>query len=89
MIRIAGKTTNKNVFGTFPLDVSSRGSFRPISHPSEHFLFGCLTGPMQSLTASQDNPLNNLRISGSKEDSAPNLSISLVDHRVPPIGYKC
>jgi hypothetical protein len=41
MIGIAGKTTNNNVFCTFPLDVSGRGSFRPLSHPSEHFLFGC------------------------------------------------
>ena len=85
MIGIAGKTTNNNVFGTFPLDVSIRSSFRPLSHPSEHFLFGCLTGPMQSLTASQYGPLNNLRVGGPKEDSAPNLSIPAVDHAFLPL----
>jgi hypothetical protein len=31
---------------------------RQLSHPSQHFLFGCFTGPMQSLTASYDSPLN-------------------------------
>src|SRR6516225_1753229 len=85
MIGIAGKTTNNNVFCTFPLDVSNRSSFRPLSHPSEHFLFGCLAGPMQSLTASQDSPLNNLGVSGPKEDSGPNLSIPPVDHAFLPL----
>src|SRR5262249_45457897 len=40
---------------------------------------------MQSLTASYNSPLNDLRVGGSKEDGPTNHSISPVDHCAPPL----
>src|SRR5215831_2468249 len=85
MIGIVGKTANRNVFSALPLDPDSGFSLRQLSHPCQHFLFGCLTSPMQSLTASYNSPLNNLRVGGSKEDGPPNYSISPTDHCIPSI----
>jgi len=85
VIGIVGKTANRNVFSALPLDPASGFSLRQLSHPCRHFLFGCLTSPMQSLTASYNSPLNNLRVGGSKEDGPPNYSISSIDHSIPPI----
>ena len=86
MIGVIGKTTNRNVLSALPLDRASWVSSRQLLHPSQHFLFGCLTRPMQSLTASYDSSLDNLWVGGSKENGPPNHSISPVDHSVPPIG---
>jgi hypothetical protein len=85
MIAVAGKSTDLDVFGALPLDALSGVGLRQLAHPSQYFLLGGLTGPMQSITASDDRSLNNLRIGGSKEDGPPNHSISPVDHCVPPI----
>src|SRR6516162_9008055 len=86
MIGVVGKTTNSNVFSALPVDLASGPSLRRFSHPSQHFLFGCLVSPIQSLTAPYNSPLNNLWVGGSKEYGPPNRSISPVDHCVPPIG---
>src|SRR5215472_498478 len=86
MIGVTGKTTNYDVFSALPFDLPSEVSLCQFSHPSQHFLFGCFTGPMQSVTASYNSPLYYLWVGRSKEDGAPNHSISAVDHRVPPIG---
>jgi hypothetical protein len=86
MIGVVAKTTNSNVFSALPFDPASGVGLRQLSHPSQHFLFGCLTSPMQSLTASYNSPLNNLWVCGSKEDGPPNHPISPVDHCGPPIG---
>jgi hypothetical protein len=56
MIGVAGKTTNCNVFSASPVDLASGVSLCQFSHPSQHFLFGCFTGPMQSVTASYNSP---------------------------------
>jgi hypothetical protein len=84
MIAVVGKSTDLNVFSALPLDALSGVGLRQLSHPFQYFLFGGLTGPMQSSAASDDRSLNNLRIGGSKEDGPPNYSISPVDHCVPP-----
>jgi hypothetical protein len=88
MIRVVGKTTNTNVFSAPPLDLASGASLRRLSHPSQHFLFGCFASPMQSLTAPYNSPLNNLWVGGSKEDGPPNRPITPIDHCVPPIGKR-
>ena len=88
MIGVAGKTTNCNVFSASPVDLASGVSLCQFSHPSQHFLFGCFTGLMQSVTASYNSPLYHLWVRRSEEDGGPNDSISAVDHRVPPIGQK-
>jgi hypothetical protein len=84
MIGVVAKTTNSNVFSALPFDPGN--GLRQLSHPSQHFVFGCLTSPMQSLTASYNSPLNNLWVCGSKEDGPPNHPISPVDYCGPPIG---
>ena len=56
MIGVAGKTTNSNVFSALPLDLASGVSLWQFSYPSQHFLFGCFTGPMQSVTAPYNSP---------------------------------
>src|SRR5215467_16292964 len=86
VIGIVGKTANRNVFSALPLDPASGFSLRQLSHPCQYFLFGCLTSPMQSLTASYNSPLNDLRVGGSKEDGPPNQSISPVGHCATPMG---
>ena len=88
MIGVAGKTTNCNVFSASPVDLASGVSLCQFLHPSQHFLFGCFTGPMQSVTASYNSPLYHLWVGRSKEDGAPNHSISPVGHCVSPIGQK-
>jgi len=85
MIGVAGKTTNSNVFSALPLDLASGVSLWQFSYPSQHFLFGCFTGPMQSVTAPYNSPLDNLWVGRSKEDGTPNHSVFPVDHCVPLI----
>src|SRR6516225_6911593 len=82
----AWQTTNRDVFSASPLDPASGASLGQLLHPSQHLLFGCFTSPMQSLTASYNSPLDDLRVGGSKEDGPPNHTICAVDHCVPPSG---
>src|SRR5215469_10002157 len=86
MIGVVGKTTNRDIFGALPFDPASGASLGQLLHPSQHLLFGCFNSPMQSLTASYNSPLDDLRVGGSKEDGSPNHTICAVDHCVPPGG---
>ena len=75
MIGVVGKTTNRDVFSASPLAPASGASLGQLLHPSQHFLFGCFTSPMQSFSASYNSTLNDLWVDGSKKDSPPNYAI--------------
>src|SRR6516225_9274860 len=83
---VVGKTTNRDVFSASPLDPANGASLGQLLHPSQHFLFGCFTSPMQSFSASYNSALDDLWVGGSKKDGPPNYAILSVDHCAPPIG---